>query len=127
MTSQNVIDAHQVIEIHDLILRQEPGLAGGHGVGPLEGALARIDSRILYEQLDDVFEIAAMYAVALARGHVFNDANKRTALVTALTYLAIQGYDVPRSDELEDIMVDVAEGTLNEKELADLLFSIATE
>ncbi|MGA7816698.1 type II toxin-antitoxin system death-on-curing family toxin [Caballeronia sp.] len=122
-----MIDAQQVIEIHDLILRQEPGLAGGHGVGPLEGALARVESRMLYGQLSDVFDIAAMYAVALARGHVFNDANKRTALVTALTYLALQGYDIPRSDVLEDIMVDVAEGTLDESGLASLLFSIAIE
>lgn len=82
---------------------------------------------MLYRQLSDVFDIAAMYAVALARGHVFNDANKRTALVTALTYLALQGYDVPRSDVLEDIMVDVAEGTLDESDLASLLFSIAVE
>jgi death-on-curing protein len=122
-----MIDAQQVVEIHDLILRQEPGLAGGHGVGPLEGALARVESRMHYAQLSDVFDIAAMYAVALARGHVFNDANKRTALVTALTYLALQGYDVPRSDVLEDIMVDVAEGTLDESDLATLLFSIAID
>jgi len=74
-----------------------------------------------------VFEIAAMYAVALARGHVFNDANKRTALVTALMYLGLQGYDVPRSDVLEDIMVAVAEGVVDQAELADLLFAIAIE
>jgi len=73
------------------------------------------------------FEIAAMYAVALARGHVFNDANKRTALVTALMYLGLQGYDVPRSDALEDIMVAVAEGSVDQEELADLLFAIASE
>jgi death-on-curing protein len=127
MSRRAPIDAQQVIEIHDLILRQEPGLAGGHGIGPLEGALARVESRMLYAQLDDVFEIAAMYAVALARGHVFNDANKRTALLTALAYLSVQGFDVPRSAALEDVMVDVAEGTLRERELADLLFSIATE
>jgi death-on-curing family protein len=36
-------------------------------------------NRILYAELDDIFDIAAMYAVAIARGHVFNDANKRTA------------------------------------------------
>jgi death-on-curing protein len=30
--------------------------------------------------MNDVFDVAAMYAVAIARGHVFNDANKRTAL-----------------------------------------------
>lgn len=122
-----MIDASKVIEIHDLILREEPGLHGSHGVGPLEEALARIDSRVDYEELDDIYEIAAMYAVALARGHVFNDANKRTALVTALTYLAIQGVDIPRDDRLEDIMVDVAEGNLDQQDLAELLYSLAPD
>lgn len=66
-----------------------------------------------------------MYAVALARGHVFNDANKRTALVTALTYLSLQGIDIPRSDLLEEIMVDVAEGQIDQQDLAWLLYSLA--
>ena len=120
-----MIDAAKVVEIHDLILSEEPGLHGDHGAGPLVGALARIDSRIHYEGLDDVFEIAAMYAVALARGHVFNDANKRTALVTALTYLSLQGVDIPRDDLLEEIMVDVADGSLGQADLAELLYSLA--
>ena len=122
-----MIDAQKVIEIHGLILRDEPGLHGDHGIGPLEGALARIDSRIDYEGLDDLYEIAAMYAVALARGHVFNDANKRTALVTALTYLSLQGVDIPRDDVLEEMMVDVAEGKLGQRDLAELLYSLAPE
>ncbi|GAA5786606.1 type II toxin-antitoxin system death-on-curing family toxin [Chitiniphilus shinanonensis] len=118
------IGARLVIEIHDLILEQEPGLRGQHDVGPLEGALARVDNLIQYQQMDDVFEIAAMYAVALARGHCFNDANKRTALVTALTYLDLQGISIPRCDLLEDIMVDVAEGSLTQMELASLLYAM---
>ncbi|MDY7540243.1 type II toxin-antitoxin system death-on-curing family toxin [Undibacterium sp. RTI2.1] len=119
-----MIDAQKVVEIHDLILSLEPGLSGDHGIDALEGALSRIDRRIDYEELDDVFEIAAMYAVALARGHVFNDGNKRTALVTALTYLSLQGIDIERDDNLEEIMVDVADGTLSQVELADLLYFI---
>lgn len=73
-----MIKADMVVEIHDLILSTEPGLAGGHGRGPVEGALARVENHIQYAGLDDIFDIAAMYAVAIARGHVFNDANKRT-------------------------------------------------
>ena len=46
-----------------------------------------------------------MYAVAIARGHVFNDANKRTALVTALTYLSLQGVEFDREPLLEEIIV----------------------
>ncbi|OWY32880.1 type II toxin-antitoxin system death-on-curing family toxin [Herbaspirillum aquaticum] len=120
-----MIDSALVIEIHDLILSTEPGLAGDHGVGPIEGALARIENHIHYQDLDDVFEIAAMYAVAIARGHVFNDANKRTALVTALTYLALQGIELSREPFLEEIMVWVAEGVLDVEELALIFYSIA--
>lgn len=120
-----MIDAKIVIEIHDLILSQESGLSGDCGPGSLEGTLARIDSRIHYEGLDDVFEIASMYAVALARGHVFNDANKRTALVTALTYLSLQNIDIPRNQMLEDIMVDVAEGNLDQQYLSKIFYSLA--
>ena len=74
--------------------------------------------------MDDVFEIAAMYAVAIARGHVFNDANKRTALVSALAYLETEGIVLKRSAQLEDIMVDVAQGLLGEQHLAELLFAL---
>lgn len=121
-----MISADTVVAIHDTILATEPGLHGGHGIGPLEGALGRIASAIEYDGLDDVYEIAALYAVAIARGHVFNDANKRTALVTALTYLATQGIEVRRSASLEDIMVDVAEGQLDQKGLGELLYSISS-
>jgi hypothetical protein len=39
----------------------------------------------------------------------------------------LQGYDVPRPDVLEDIVVDVADGTLDESDIASLLFSIAID
>lgn len=120
-----MIDSKLVIEIHDAILEDEPGLAGMPDLGKLEGALSRIDNQRLYAGADDVFEIAARYAIALARGHCFNDANKRTALVTALTYLDLQGIEIRRSAKLEDIMVDVASGQLHEQALADLLYALS--
>ncbi|OQS42469.1 death-on-curing protein [Chromobacterium haemolyticum] len=115
----------QVQEIHDLILEDEPGLHGRADAGRLEAALERVENLKLYVQLDDVFEHAAMYAIALARGHVFADANKRTALVTTLTYLKQQGYTVDRNPELEQIMVDVAEGKIERSDLADILYSLS--
>lgn len=66
-----------------------------------------------------------MYAVAIARGHIFNDANKRTALVAALTYLKLQDINVERNARLEDDMVDVAEGGLDVQGFANILASIA--
>ncbi len=119
-----MLSAKEVVHIHDLILMDEGGLAGSHGMGPLEGALARVMNRIQYVQMDDVFEIAAMYAVAIARGHCFNDANKRTALVSALTYLETEGVVMRRSLQLEEIMVDVAQGLVSEQDLALILYSL---
>lgn len=76
-----MLDSQFVIAIHDEILAETgglPGLAGG-GVGAVEAALFRIEMHAHYAGLDDVFGIAGLYAEAVARGHVFNDANKRTS------------------------------------------------
>ncbi len=79
-----------------------------------------IASKIMFiTSLDDVFGIAATYAIAIARGHVFNDANKRTGLTRALTYMERQGISIPRLADLEDLMVEVADGSVTSEELAE--------
>jgi len=113
-----------VVVIHDFILEREPGVKGMNK-GALEGALGRIENRRNYEQLDDVFEIAGMYAEAIARGHAFTDANKRTALMSALTYLLLEGFRIQRTQALENIMVDVAKGKLDYLDLANIFSSLA--
>jgi death-on-curing protein len=119
-----VLSVEDVVKFHDAILLAEHGLAGSHGSGPLEGALSRVAHRIDYVGMEDAYEIAALYAVSIARGHCFNDANKRTALVSALAYLGAQGIALERSPELEEIMVDVAQGLVKEDLLAGLLFAL---
>jgi len=119
-----MLSAKEVIAIHDLIIAGGGGLAGDHGLNAVEGALSRVMNHIAYAGMDDVFEIAAMYAVAIARGHVFNDGNKRTALVSALTYLDREGVAVRQTMQLEAVMLDVAQGVLDEKGLAEILFSL---
>jgi death-on-curing protein len=120
------LDARLVILIHDFILEREPGV-DGMNEGALESALGRIENKQAYESLDDVFEIAGMYAEAIARGHAFADANKRTALVSALAYLAVERYLIRRTEALENIMVDVAEGKLNHLDLANIFSSLAVK
>ena len=67
-----------VVKIHDSALN--PGELAGMALDKsLEGALARVDNRLVYGMIEDVFDLAAAYCVAVATGHVFNDANKRTA------------------------------------------------
>ena len=69
--------------------------------------------------------IAGLYAEAISRGHVFNDANKRTALTCAVAYLEAQGFRVHRDPILEDATVMLAEGTWHRDDFAWLLGLLA--
>ncbi|WP_231952162.1 Fic family protein [Achromobacter sp. MFA1 R4] len=72
-----LLDLDQVIAVHDEIIERLGGIVGfaNGGRGGVEGALKRIEMHQLYGHMVDVFSIAALYAAALARGHVFNDGN----------------------------------------------------
>lgn len=74
--------------------------------------MARVQMHAQYGDLEDVFGIAGLYAEAIARGHVFNDGNKRTALVCALTYLLDQGIFIPTVPEMDEVMVMLADGDI---------------
>jgi death-on-curing protein len=115
-----LLDVDFVVTIHDEIIRELGGLPGfaGAGRGGVQAALTRIENHAYYEGLDDVLGIASMYAEAIARGHVFNDANKRTALTCAISYIEQQGYHVKRDPVLEDLTVMLAEGNLSRDDIA---------
>ncbi|MBE7395154.1 type II toxin-antitoxin system death-on-curing family toxin [Pasteurella multocida] len=116
-----MITVELVLAIHQTILENEPGLKGVADIGRLDSALARIDNWMLYENTDNIFDIAALYAVAIAKAHAFPDSNKRTAMVTMLTYLDLQGIEIPPNHGLDDTMVDVASGKLNFLQLSQHL------
>jgi len=116
-----------VIAIHDSIIACEGGLTGfsQRGEGGLESALQRIENHIMYGGVRNLFEIAALYGVALARGHVFNDGNKRTALACTLIYLYKQGIAIPENPGLEQAVVDIATGAKDYLWFAQYLASLA--
>lgn len=60
----------------------------------LEGALARVETRLAYGFIDDVYALAACYAAVISQGHCFNDANKRTGFVAMDTVLHINGVEI---------------------------------
>jgi death-on-curing protein len=115
-----VLDLGFVVTTHDEIVKEFGGLAGfaGGGIDTVRAALARVDNHAYYAGLDDVLGIAALYAEAIARGHVFNDANKRTGLTCAISYLEQQGFTVRRDPILEDLTVMLAEGTMKRDDFA---------
>jgi len=107
-----------IIDLHDDVLN--PGeLQGMAGNKSLEGVLGRVDNRIQYGLVADVFDLAAAYGLAVSQGHVFNDANKRTAFATIDTCLSSHGIVIEWNvAEIGDKIIQVAQGNVDESELA---------
>lgn len=116
--------------VHDEILKQTGVGRDGIHLERLGAVLGRIEQQMYYNQVDDVFEIAAWYGVAIAKGHAFVDGNKRTGLSVMLAFLQMQGIDITPNVGLDDLMVDIVESQqehgLLAKQVADLLYQIST-
>jgi death-on-curing protein len=113
-----LLSVEEVIIIHDTVLNAGE-LAGLAKDVSLDGALARVDFRVQYNMITDVYELAAMYAVAISQAHAFRDANKRTAHV-ALEFTLLSHGITTKMDtkEVGDIIIKTAQGHLDEVELA---------
>ncbi|SHL72090.1 death on curing protein [Paracoccus solventivorans] len=117
-----LIPAELVEKAHDLVLN--PGeLQGRARDKSLEGALSRVENRVHYGLVQDVYDLAAAYAAAIAQGHCFNDANKRTAYRIMIMALRLNGGSSPRAST-EDIgqqIIALAQGLIDDGHLADWL------
>ena len=92
----------------------------------IESVLARIDNRVAYGMIEDVFELAACYACCIAVGHAFNDGNKRTAFTAMDTCLRINGIELDFDMvETSEMIIKAAQGIVDEKELAEWLRILA--
>ena len=53
----------------------------------LEGALSRVENRLNYGLIEDIYSLAASYAVAVSQAHCFNDGNKRSGAFLFVDFL----------------------------------------
>lgn len=113
-----LLTAGQVEALHDMVLN--PGeLPGRARDKSLEGALARVDNRLLYGMIEDVFDLAAAYATAIATGHCFNDANKRTAYRAMIVCFKLNGVAIAHeTDAMGDMIIRLAQGLIEADEMA---------
>jgi death-on-curing protein len=107
--------------IHDAVLN--PSELQGRALNKsLEVALARVDNRLAYGMIEDAFALATAYAIAIAQGHCFNDANKRTAHQSMDVCLDLNGIQISWSAaEIGPVIIRAAQGLLDEGELAHWL------
>lgn len=116
------VSAQEVIAFHERILQRLPGVTGIPDPGRAEGLIYRVQNRAHYEGVTDVYELAATYWVAIARGQIFNDGNKRTAFFVTMTFLYRNGINIRDHDNtLENLTVDAATGNKTVDQLAQHL------
>lgn len=116
-----LLTVDQVIAIHDHVLddHELQGMAGGKY---LDGALARVENRLSYGLIEDVFALGASYAAAVSQAHCFNDGNKRTAFQVMDLVLDLNGVPMVWDTELVgQKIIALAQSTLDETDLADWL------
>ena len=116
-----LLSVDHIIAIHDEVL--EPNeLQGMAGDKSLEGALSRVENRLNYGLMDDIYSLAASYAAAISQAHCFNDATKRTAFQVMDLILDLNGINV--TWEVEAVgqkIVILSQSKLDEADLAQWL------
>lgn len=111
-----------VLETHQRQLKEFGGADGIRNYSGFEAAVespkATFDGNDLYPT---VFLKASAYAYHLAESPAFVDGNKRAALDVALTFLAINGFEIEDERiELYDAMIAIAEKRMSKDQLASL-------
>ena len=108
-----------ILAIHDEQLAEHGGALGVRDDGLLDSAPARPLNRAGYGE-PDTAELAALYAIAIARNDLFIDGNKRTAYVALETFLALNGCVFPVSDaDAALVTLAMAAGDMEDREFTD--------
>jgi len=116
-----LLSVDHIIAIHDEVLELNE-LQGMAGDKSLEGALSRVENRLNYGLIENIYSLAASYAVAVSQAHCFNDENKRTAFQVMDLILDLNGINVTWDTEtVGQKMVLLSQSKFDETDLAQWL------
>jgi len=110
----------QILHLHHSSLLEWGGQDGVRDQGFFESAWARPQQSYMGEDAySDLFEKVAALMESLTKNHPFFDGNKRTALLSGLLFLNINGWrlKVPNEAVVEKIL-EIASSQIKLKELA---------
>jgi death-on-curing protein len=115
------LSLEEVLAIHRDQIERYGGADGLRDVGLLQSAVAAPAATFGGEFLHrDLFEMAAAYLFHLTSNHPFVDGNKRVGTVAALVFLDLNGVSFRAGeDDLERIVLAVAEGRMEKPALAE--------
>jgi death-on-curing protein len=116
------IDTRDALALHDRLLTLHGGATGLRDHALLESALARPRQHHAYGDSPDTVALAAIYTTGIVRNHPFVDGSKRTAFVTGILFLELNGYRFKASEEdAAQAVLALAAGKLDEAGYAAFL------
>ncbi|EJG5414302.1 type II toxin-antitoxin system death-on-curing family toxin [Salmonella enterica] len=117
--SYRPITADELVAFHDRLEQTAAGLPGIADRSKAQAVIDRITTLYLYGELPDIWHVAAAHLQAVARGHIFADYNKRTAMMTLGVFLRRNGILLnPQGNALEELTVNTATGELQREQIA---------
>jgi death-on-curing protein len=112
------INKQALLLLHDESLAEHGGAAGARDEGLLDSALARPLNLDAYGT-PDFADLAASYAIGLAKNHGFVDGNKRAAFLATGLFLHLNGHRLKVSQvDATLTMLAVAAGEMDEASFA---------
>jgi len=114
------LELHEVLHIHRDQITRYGGTFGVRDMGLLTSAIAMPTATFKGEFLHtDIHEMAAAYLFHLVRNHPFLDGNKRVGAVSAIVFLALNGYDFEApEDDLVEMVYGVARSEIEKMDVA---------
>lgn len=114
------IGKQALLLLHGESLAEHGGAGGIRDDGMLDSALGRPLNQHAYGGVDDLAQLAAAYALGIARNHPFVDGNKRAALIAAGLFLSLNGQRLV-ADKVEayEVTLALAAGDTSEDDFAN--------
>lgn len=119
--------APAIIDIHNSVIKKSGGLAGVKDIGQLESVLAHIQNPDYYPTfLDQITHLV----YSIAKFHIFNDGNKRSAILSGTLFLTLNNYDRSMDLFVRGMEVPIIEAVTNhitKDELKDIIGIILSD
>ncbi len=123
------LSLQNVLQIQDDTIAHEGGSAGVRDEGLLASGVEMPQARFADQYLHaDLAEMAAAYLFHICQYHALLDGNKRTAALSMVLFLDINGIPedaLPPESELEEVTLKVATGGMTKPQIAAFLRNIA--
>lgn len=117
------LNIHNAIDIHSEIIEVSGGRDGYNkiSIGYLDSALEQIKNDDFYPSMAEKITHLMFSCI---KSHPFIDGNKRSSIYLAMHFLDLNDYSVENfPQEMEDIVVEIAENTLSKSDLLKIIKS----